>query len=444
MNRPAPTGTSTDAATGSAPSGGELGSEAAVLSDVARVALNVRLAAGLCTLLVLTPDAAPAAHYVTVVAVMSWSLWLLLSWERVGRVLVRHPAALAVDVLLAHFGLAVVGAATPFFFVVAGSAVLCGLCLGVRGALWFASVFLGLWLLALALNPPRTGDGSLTNLVVVNHVFVQGALFAGVAVRRLLLLLLENQRRERRESLLNAAAAERARLARELHDSVAKSLYGISLASDALALWIDRDPVAARALADRLGGSARHAVEESRRILRAMRADCLDEPFPATLDRVVQDWQEHDGRAVEVVGTVAVQLSPTARYEVLAIVAECLENVARHAPAARRVQLELGGGDGWIEVAVQDDGPGHVPADLTALQRDGHYGVVGMHERAARLGGALTVASAPGQGTRVYARLPVPTADEDTPGPPGRAPGIKLPGLAGLPGSLGRQTEAAR
>jgi signal transduction histidine kinase len=378
---------------------------ALVLTDMARIALNFRLVAGLCTLLVLLPDSESEAQYAAVVLTMAVVLALLLAWQRVGQVLVHHPAALAVDVLLAHAALTVVGVDTPFFYVVAGSALLCGLCLGIRGALYFSVVFFCLWFLAVAVNPPSAANGSAVSVVLVNEVFVQGALFAGVTIRRLVLARADSQRRARHESLMSAAAEERARLARELHDSLAKSLHGMSLAAEGLQRWIDRDPARARADAHLVASSARQAVQESRRILRAMRADDLAEPLETALTRIVRDWEQRDGRTVALTGACAVELAPSTRYELLAIVGESLENVSRHAPDAA-VTADLSWQDGWLEVVITDDGPGLAGYDLTALQRQGHYGVVGMHERAARLGGTLRIVAPPGGGTRVIVRVP--------------------------------------
>ena len=94
------------------------------------------------------------------------------------------------------------------------------------------------------------------------------------------------------------------------------------------------------------------------------------------------------------------------------IVQEALANVCKHADA-RRARLTLAArGDGY-EITVEDDGVG-MPADVSAGERaeTGHYGISIMRERARRLGGELTVDSAPGAGTRV--RLYFPAVDQPT------------------------------
>jgi signal transduction histidine kinase len=73
------------------------------------------------------------------------------------------------------------------------------------------------------------------------------------------------------------------------------------------------------------------------------------------------------------------------------------------------VEVRWASRDGWLDVTVTDDGPGfEVPEDLSALHRAGHYGLVGMRERAVRIGGSLTVESAPSRGTTVTVAVPAP------------------------------------
>jgi len=92
-------------------------------------------------------------------------------------------------------------------------------------------------------------------------------------------------------------------------------------------------------------------------------------------------------------------LEPAVLREVLAIVGEALENVARHAGASSVEVTFVRRGDGW-RIAVEDDGQGFVVAD-DRRGPVGHYGLVGMTERAAAIGAVLDIRSRPGGGTRV-------------------------------------------
>jgi signal transduction histidine kinase len=119
----------------------------------------------------------------------------------------------------------------------------------------------------------------------------------------------------------------------------------------------------------------------------------------------VRRWAERTGVAADLTGGDVEGGDPAARYELLAILKEALVNVERHADA-RRVRVELAEGRGEVSVVVTDDGAGFATDDLDGLAEAGHFGLVGMRERAQRCGGDLLVASTPGEGTRVEARVP--------------------------------------
>jgi signal transduction histidine kinase len=95
----------------------------------------------------------------------------------------------------------------------------------------------------------------------------------------------------------------------------------------------------------------------------------------------------------------------------LRIVQEALNNAARHS-AASRVEVGARLRDGALELSVGDDGDGF---DADAAPQAGSFGLVGMGERARLAGGSLEVSTAPGQGTRITVRLPLPIAGEASP-----------------------------
>jgi signal transduction histidine kinase len=95
------------------------------------------------------------------------------------------------------------------------------------------------------------------------------------------------------------------------------------------------------------------------------------------------------------------------RHELVRILREALSNVDRHAGASA-VQVRLTGSEAGLVLVVLDDGTGfNAPFDLRALAALGHYGLVGMAERAARVAGDLRVLSQPGCGTEVAVRVPL-------------------------------------
>jgi signal transduction histidine kinase len=202
------------------------------------------------------------------------------------------------------------------------------------------------------------------------------------------------------------AAEERARLAREMHDSLAKTLHGIALSADGLRNWVQRSPEVAAAKANDLARAAEVASAEARQLIGNLRADAGDRPLDELLRATVTGWSQDTGTHTELhLGPMA--LDATARYELLCVLREALRNVERHAEARRVVVTLADEGDrAWLE--VRDDGRGFAldVSQAEAWQRAGHYGLVGMSERAERAGGSLEIRSTPGEGSTVRMNLP--------------------------------------
>ncbi|HEX5945579.1 MAG TPA: GAF domain-containing sensor histidine kinase, partial [Acidimicrobiales bacterium] len=238
-----------------------------------------------------------------------------------------------------------------------------------------------------------------------------------------------------------ALVQERARLARELHDAMSQSLFSLQLAAETATRLLEDDPAAAaeqltvvRTLSGRLAGELRGTVEGLR---------------PADLERdglaaALRDHLRVAARAHEVPLDLDIDdlpdLDPTAEHQVLRVAQEAVTNALRHAGPCR-VQVTLraegrsgpagagepadvagtrgrgsGDGDGTgptggtatspmdIVLQVIDDGKGFDPDTRGVRAR--RLGLTSMHERAASLGGALTVTSSPGNGTTVELRFP--------------------------------------
>ena len=199
-----------------------------------------------------------------------------------------------------------------------------------------------------------------------------------------------------------AASQERNRLARELHDTLAHTLSGVSVQLEAVqALW-EGDAAAAHTMLEQALASTRAGLTDARRALRALRASPLEE---LGLARAVSQLAETQAARTGLQLVLAVPpqldgLAPEVEQCVYRVAQEALTNVGRHA-AARTVQVELGCAAGQVRLRIADDGQGF---DVAAV--DGaHYGVQGLRERAALLGGTLAVESRPGQGTTVRLAL---------------------------------------
>ena len=213
-----------------------------------------------------------------------------------------------------------------------------------------------------------------------------------------------------------ALVQERARLARELHDAMSQSLFSLQLAAETASRLLTDDPGAAaeqlglvRELSARIAGELRGTVEGLRP------ADLERDGLAAALrDHLTVAGRAHDLPVDLDIGELP-DLDPTAEHQVLRIAQEAVTNALRHADASR-VQVSLrsgvpgagdgddGGDTGEVVLRVVDDGNGFDPQARAVRAR--RLGLTSMHERAASLGGALTVTSAPRQGTTVQLRFP--------------------------------------
>jgi signal transduction histidine kinase len=373
------------------------------ITGLCQLVLDVRLIAlGVTVIgLAVTGDRSGWLTLALLVALVVGSYLPLRRWQWIGPTLMRHPLLLGADVAFAVVMLALMGTTSPFFYFTVGTAMLAGILYGGRGAVVFSVLLvLGYWaVVALEAGAAAAAaTASFQTLVGLPALYPITAV-AGASLRGML---------ERQAAAAEAAAAaeERSRLAREMHDSVTKTLFGIGLSAAALADWVERDPPAGVERARALAGAAQAATREVRELIACLRADRLDESLGAAVQELVADWRRRSGVPVRLDVASAVDLDPTTRYELVCVLREALANVERHA-AAGRVTVGLRDVAGGVELSVGDDGRGFAPpADPAGLQAAGHFGVVGMGERARRVGGVLELWSRPGQGTTVRVTIP--------------------------------------
>lgn len=379
------------------------------ISFLGRLILSMRLYALLLIVLWLDPalsqrSVSTLGMVIMVVALASFlPLWY---WDRLAPHLVRRPLLLAADALVAVGLLFLTGVESPALHFALTTAALSGLLYGWAGALAICAMLVGGYELALASAGGLAGASF--QVLVGAPALAPMAAIAGGSVRMLL------ERQDRTEAALHtavhaaAAAEERARLARELHDSLTKTLHGITLSATALRHSTGRDDAPVGALAEQLAAATRAASEQARALISDLRADRIDQPLDDVVRGHVEPWAARAGvdAAVEL-SIGGAHVDPEARYEVLCIVTEALRNVERHARASR-VQVRAWHDEASLTVEVVDDGVGFDrssrPEELASA---GHYGLIGMAERARRVGGQLDVRSSAGAGTRVSLRLPV-------------------------------------
>ncbi len=209
----------------------------------------------------------------------------------------------------------------------------------------------------------------------------------------------ELERRMRRDEAVSAARGERERVARELHDGVAKSVSVLALEASALAH--QADPEMRRRLG-RIEHLARVLAEELRAIVQEVRANPGDMSFEQLLRGVAE---KHPGAAFAFEGDLD-RADTLARFETLRILEEALRNAERHADATHVTAL-VAVADGQLRLEVQDDGKGIGELSWEDLADSGHFGLVGMRERAALLDGDLRLERRATGGTRVVVELPL-------------------------------------
>lgn len=200
-------------------------------------------------------------------------------------------------------------------------------------------------------------------------------------------------------------AAERQRMARELHDTLSQGLAGLILQLEAADAYLSKErPERAREIVAQAMEQARATLANARRAIGDLRSSTESVAgLEQALEIEVKRFQQATGLPCEL----DVQLNgelPTPIVETgLRIVSEALTNVAHHAQAAHAwVQVEEI--ETQLFVEVRDDGGGFDPEAVEA----GHYGLLGMRERARLARGRLDVLSTKGQGTAIKAWLPVP------------------------------------
>jgi signal transduction histidine kinase len=241
----------------------------------------------------------------------------------------------------------------------------------------------------------RTSELAAANAVLQAHI---GERERAEQARQLLL-----------RQLVSAQEEERRRLARELHDQMGQDLTVLMLGLKALRDTApDDSPVHARV--EPLQSLAARMGREVRTLALQLRPPALDDlGLVATLANDVEQWSARVLIAVDfhTIGLEERRLPSAIETALYRLVQEALTNVLKHAQAAS-VSLIIERRVDAVQMIVEDDGLGF---DVEAMWRNAHteqrLGLIGMAERAAQLGGTLTIESAPGSGTTVFVRIPL-------------------------------------
>ncbi len=204
------------------------------------------------------------------------------------------------------------------------------------------------------------------------------------------------------------ALAERTRLSRDLHDTLAQNLTSIVMRLETAAAAMP-DGAAGRTQVDDATRIARGGLDEVRRLLWALRPSELgDASVVGALDRLATTWSADHGVSASVRWDGdAVPLLPAVDVTLLRLTQEALSNVARHA-GATMVDIVVTVFDDVLHLDVRDDGRGFNPARLAVGEGDDgrRLGLIGMRERVAALGGTLEIESERGTGTTIAVTIP--------------------------------------
>jgi signal transduction histidine kinase len=239
--------------------------------------------------------------------------------------------------------------------------------------------------------------------------------FARLTVERGAALEREQGARRRAEqdlqvsrTLLDRSLEERIRLGRELHDNVSQTLYGVALALESVRKKMTAAPEIEQRL-DHCVAELRRLNQEVRAFLRGLEPEAVQRaPFAVALaETLAAAGSAADVQIEQRLDDDAVQLIPPQHaLEIVNLVREAVSNSVRHG-RARRITVRAARGERAVALAIADDGAGFSPSP--GATASGH-GLGNMRARAAAMGGALQIESAPGKGTRVLLTLPLDSA----------------------------------
>jgi two-component system sensor histidine kinase DegS len=213
--------------------------------------------------------------------------------------------------------------------------------------------------------------------------------------------------------VLRAYERERARLARELHDGPVQGLANAIFRLQYCETLLQRDPEDLRAALAEIERDLRTSLGELRRGIRDLRPTALEElGLAPALRHYCDEFGRHFGLNVRAeLDALERRLPADVELALFGVVQEALQNVRKHA-AADRVRVTASRGPTWLTVRVEDDGRGFEPARTPQGET---FGLAGMQERAALIGGTLRIARRRGGGTTVELRVPAPRLAESQP-----------------------------
>jgi signal transduction histidine kinase len=380
-----------------------------------RVIADLRLFIASALLLAILLEATPSGRYANLTHGVLWAYVLyslgLFLVVRLGvpftraHILVIHVVDIMVAAVLAFLA----GGATSLLFVSFGFVLLAaGYRWGLKETLWTGLVSAVLFnskdILVLTSTAPAgmvDSEFDLDSFIIRMGYFVLFTVMIGY--------LAERQRTRRAEQAAIAAAAERARLARELHDGVIQSLLGMKMRLEVMRRAGSLESAALSELQQNETLLAREVVNLRMLMFELAPSDDNPPELPLLLHDLAVRFEHASGITTRFVAAGEVrQVSPRACHEIVQIVQESLVNVHKHSGARNALVRLSEKGDHW-ELTVEDDGQGFDFEGLVthdALDRAAKGPRI-IKERVRLLGGSLTIESTPGVGAKLTVTLPL-------------------------------------
>jgi signal transduction histidine kinase len=232
--------------------------------------------------------------------------------------------------------------------------------------------------------------------------------------------------RKEAELQFKAVLTERTRLAQELHDTVEQTLTGIALQLETAAKLHDKKPDSALSHLELARSLMAKSQVEMRRSVWDLRRRAVEQfDLPGALQETFRQITQGAGLQVELKTKGDIHVLPEVVEEnLLRICQEALTNVIKHAGASK-VSVELEFNSDHVALQVSDNGRGFDPNHCVG-PKDGHFGLLGMSERAKRINGRFSVVSEPQSGTKVRLEVPIEPVEES---PPSKQPPVEYADL---------------
>jgi len=223
----------------------------------------------------------------------------------------------------------------------------------------------------------------------------------------LLAVLIIRYRLSRAQRQFRAVLAERSRIAREIHDTLAQGYVGVSVQLEVLSELLRRNRLdAAQKTLDVTRESVRAGLDDARQSIWALRSqDSSETTLPVRIRRLTEQAKTDTFNAQFAIYGAYRPLVVATEQEILRIAQEGIQNATHHARASH-LWVQLNYEPSELILEIRDDGQGFSAPTSRIESPQGHYGLTGMRERAESIGATITLTSAPGEGATICLTLP--------------------------------------